>query len=149
MKKYPAPITKFLSAKSTKLAPLISEAKRLTQINIILNQSLDHESAKHIQVSHVQKNQLRLVVDSPVWATRLRYKQEEIINRFQNYAITKMIRSIYIKISPAIHTGTTVNKTKNTIHLTTESASQMQIEIEAISDPELKNALLRITRHAK
>ena len=149
MKKSPAPIAKFLNGKTKKLAPLISEAKRLTKINIILNQSLDHELAKHIQVSRLENNQLRLIVDSPAWATRLRYKQEEIINRFQNYAITKIINSIHIKISPATKPKIKTKVLKNPIALSNESAKQMLDEIEAIPDSELRDALLRITRHAK
>lgn len=121
----------------------------MTQIKIILNQSLDHELAKHIQVSRLENNQLRLIVDSPAWATRLRYKQEEIINRFQNYAITKIINSIHIKISPAEAPKIKTKQAKNTIALSPESASQMLDEIDAISDSGLKDALIRITRHAK
>ena len=149
MKKHPAPIAKFLSGNTQKLAPLISEAKRLTQIKIILNQALDHELAKHIQVSRLENNQLRLIVDSPAWATRLRYKQTEIINRFQNYAITKIITSIHIKINPETTFQPKTKNKKNTISLSAESAHQMLDEIEAISDSGLKDALIRITRHAK
>jgi len=123
LKKNPAPIANFLNGNTKKLAPLISEAKRLTKINIILNQSLDHEMAKHIQVSRIENNQLRLIVDSTAWATRLRYKQEEIINRFQNYAITRIINSLHIKISPPT-IQKEIKQIKNTISLSTESASK-------------------------
>ena len=149
MKKHPAPIAKFLSGRTKKLTPLISEAKRLTQINIILNQALDHELAKHIQVSHLENTQLRLIVDSPAWATRLRYKQSEIINRFQNYAITKIIKSIHIKVRPANIVQNKTKVKKNPIAISTKSADLMRDEIKAISDPDLKDALMRITRHAK
>ena len=149
MKKRLAPIAKFLSTKTQKLSPLISEAKRITQIKIILNQSLDNELAKHVQVSRVENKQLRLIVDSPAWATRLRYKQQEIINSFQNYAISKTITSIHIKINPTKLDQIKIKTKKNSIALSTDSAKQMKDEIEAISDTELKDALLRITRHAK
>ncbi|MDH3325796.1 MAG: DUF721 domain-containing protein [Gammaproteobacteria bacterium] len=149
MKKHPAPLAKFLSSKSKNMAPLIAEAKRLMQIKIILNQSLDHELSKHIQVSRLENNQLRLMVDSPAWATRLRYKQADIINCFQNYAISKIVKSIHIKISPD-DVAQKKNKPKiNNISLSVESADQMLEEIEAISDSSLKDALTRITRHAK
>jgi len=149
VKKRLAPIAKFLSTKTQKLSPLISEAKRITQIKIILNQSLDNELAKHVQVSRVENKQLRLIVDSPAWATRLRYKQQEIINSFQNYAISKTITSIHIKINPTKLDQIKIKTKKNSIALSTDSAKQMKDEIEAISDTELKDALLRITRHAK
>jgi len=148
VKKYPAPIAKFLSGKTKKLAPLISEAKRLTQINIILNQSLDHELAKHIRVSRLENSQLRLIIDSPAWATRLRYKQSEIITRFQQHTTTKVIKTIHIKISPTTTAKITKPKVNN-IELSHKSANQMLDEIEAISDPGLREALTRITRHAK
>lgn len=149
MKKHPAPIAKFLSSKAKNISPLISEAKRLMQIKIILNQSLDHELAKHIQVSRLENNQLRLIVDSPAWATRLRYKQTEIINSFQNYAISKIVKSIHIKISPDTVTLQKNKPKSNNIALSKNSADQMLEEIEAISDSKLKDALIRITRHAK
>lgn len=149
MKKYPAPIAKFLSSKATKLSPLISQAKRITQINIILNQSLDYEIAKHVQVSNIHNNQLRLIVDSAAWATRLRYKQSEIINRFKNFAITKSINAIHIKISPSNNPVSEKPKRHNNIKLSKSSAELMAREIEVIDDENLKNALIRITRHAK
>ncbi|MDH5256596.1 MAG: DUF721 domain-containing protein [Gammaproteobacteria bacterium] len=149
MKKQPTPIAKFLSGRAKNIAPLIAEAKRLTQIKIILNQSLDHELTKHLQVSRLENNQLRLIVDSPAWATRLRYKQSEIINRFQNYAITKVIKSIHIKISPATVANNKTKTKTNPISLSTKSAGQMLDEIEAITDSNLKEALIRITKHAK
>lgn len=148
MKKRPVRVAKLLTLKSKRANPIISVAKRLIKIKIIISQSLDQQLAEHIEVAKVHNGTLLLIVDSPVWATRIRYMQDEIINGLKNYAITKSIYNVSIKVRPAPSTPRKKERPKSPASISQESARLMVEEINSISDPELKLALLRITKHA-
>ncbi len=149
MKKNPVQIAKLLTVKSKQVNAVISEAKRLTEIKIIISQSLDQQLADHFEVAKACNGQLLLLVDSPVWATRIRYMQSEIINRLKNYGITKNIYNISIKVRPIEYSRQQTKNNNSPLSISKESAKRMLDEINSIADPELKSALLRITKHAK
>jgi len=149
MKKNPVQIAKLLTVKNKQVNPVISEAKRLTEIKIVVSQSLDQQIADHLEVASSRNGQLTLLVNSPVWATRIRYMQEEIIERLKRYPLTKSIHNILIKVRPVSAPQEHKKCKKSPISISQESARQMIDEIDTISDPNLKSALLRITKHAK
>jgi len=149
MKKNPVQIAKLLTLKNKQVNPVISEAKRLTEIKIIISQSLDQQLADHFEVAKARDGQLLLLVDSPVWATRIRYMQNEIINRLKNYGITKNIHNLSIKVRPIEFSRQQNKGNTSPLSISKKSAKRMLDDINSIADPELKLALLRITKHAK
>jgi len=149
MKKNPVQIAKLLTLNNKQANPVISEAKRLTEIKIIISQSLDQQLTDHFEVAKARNGQLLLLVDSPVWATRIRYMQNDIINRLKSYGITKNIHTISIKVRPIEFSRRQTKGNINPLSISKESAKRMLDEINSITDPELKLALLRITKHAK
>ena len=146
MTKKPLLVAKLLGSKTNFI---IAEAKRLSQISIIVNQSLDYQIAKHVYVSTANNGLLTLVVDSPVWATRLRYLHQPIISSLQNYSMTKSITQIKIKVRPLEYRTTKKTAQRKKLSLSRASAERMQEEIKAISDPTLQNTLKKLIRHAK
>ena len=149
MSKNPVPVATLLSPRGKQLNPLIIEAKRLTQIKILLNQSLDYQIAEHIEVCKVEKNLLILLTDSPVWATRLRYMQQQIIGRLHQYALTKNISKISIKVRPLNLKNQKPKQASRHMALSKSAADQILEETQGISDPKLKAAFERIAKHAK
>jgi len=149
VKKKPLLVANLLSRSNSNPASLISEAKRLSQLKIIINQSLDQALAEHVFVSTLKNGQLTLVVDSPVWATRLRYMQNEIINRLKKFTMGKNVNHITVKVRPLDFQTSAKAQKRRKISLSKSSASRMSEELEAISDPALKDSLKRILKHAK
>jgi len=127
----------------------MTKAKHISQLNLVVNQLLDHNLAEHVYAASATNGELTLVVDSPVWATRLRYAQSEIINGLQKFAISKKINRICIKVRPLEFKPKPIKRPLRKMTISTSSASLMQQELEAISDPSLQEALKRILRHAK
>ena len=150
MNNKPLLVANLLGSKASRSKALIAEAKRLSQINIVLNQSLDQQLAEHIYVSTLVNGLLTLVVDSPAWATRLRYMQPTIIADMKKYAISSEINQIKIKVRPADHIkAKKAPRAKRELTISHESAEIMQESLNAISDPGLKASLSKIIRHAK
>ena len=149
LKKKPVPVANLLTLKNRQISSVITGANRLIQIKIIASQALDEQVADHLAVAKMENGVLTLIADSPVWATRIRYMQNEIINRLKNYAITKSIFKISVKVRPFSHSYQQKKRQQNQLYLSQSSADKMLETIKTISDPELKSALLRITKHVK
>lgn len=149
MKKKPQLVGNLLGIKDSKTKSLIVEAKQISQINLIVNQLLGHQLGEHVYASTTNNDQLTLVVDSPVWATRLRYIQNEIINGLKKFTISKNINRIIVKVRPMEFRPKAKNTVKRKMSISLSSASQMEEELESISDDSLKKSLKRILRHAK
>jgi len=149
VKKKPLLVGNLLGIKDSKTKSIIAEAKQISQINLIVSQLLDHQLSEHVYASSTNNKQLTLVVDSPVWATRLRYIQNEIINGLKKFTISKNINRIVVKVRPMEFRPKPKKSVKRKMTISASSASQMQEELEAISDASLKKSLKRILRHAK
>lgn len=149
MTKKPQLVGNLLGIKNAKTKSIIAKAKHISQINLIVNQLLGHQLGEHVYASSTNDDQLTLVVDSPVWATRLRYIQSEIINGLKKFTISKNIDRILIKVRPVEFQQTPKKIVKRKMTISLSSASQMQEELDSISDASLKDSLKRILRHAK
>lgn len=150
MKKKPLLVASLLGAKASRPQALIAEAKRLSQIKIALNQSLDHSLAEHVYVATFKHGLLTLIIDSPAWATRLRYMQPTIIADMKKYAISSEIAQLKIKVRPADHIkAKKAPRPKHKLTISPASAEIMHEALNAISDPSLKASLAKIIRHAK
>ena len=64
------------------LGRLAREAAYLTEATCILRKCIDSPLADHASVAAIREPALVIVVDSPVWASRLRYQSEKILNHF-------------------------------------------------------------------
>jgi len=149
MFKNPKHVTRLLNTQNKNLANLISQASRLAQIKIIVNQSLDYDISDHFMVSTLKNQKLTIVADSPAWATRLRYVQNKILERFKHYSFTQDIRSISVKVRPIEFSSNKPPPISRKVFLSAASASIMREHIEAISDPNLQSSLMRVIQHAK
>ncbi len=150
MQKTPQLIAQLLGFKTSKAKTLMAEAQRLAQISIIVNQSLDHQLSEHVRVASATNGLLTLVVDSPVWATRLRYMQSTIIEGLQKYAISADFHQIKFKVQPSgRYQQKKQNRPKCPLTISHSSAERMQEALDTLPDSTLKTSLTKILRHAK
>ncbi len=138
-----------LSGKDRQLNLLISQAKLLTQIGIIINQVINYQIAEHTEVVKIHNGQLTLICDSAVWATRLRYMEPQIIKKLTQFSITRQISKLEIKVRPLAFTAKKSEPLKRRAHLSQNAAEQMLQEAKAINDPQLQAAIQKLARHAK
>ncbi len=64
------------------LGRLGRQAAQLAEATRILREFLDPPLAEHATVAAVREPNLVVVVDSPAWAARLRYRSAEILDHF-------------------------------------------------------------------
>ena len=64
------------------LGRLGRQARQLAEATRILRQHLGPPLADHLSVAAIREPDLVVVVDSPVWAARLRYRSAEILDHF-------------------------------------------------------------------
>ena len=120
---------------------LLGKASQLNKLTLLVRSNLPSECQEHVSVADIRDKQLVLVTDSPVWSSRLRLYQNDILDMLKTHANIHLsqifIKQTYPKkvIPPAI--------TKNR-YLTTNSASLLRQTAESIDDPDLHEALCKL-----
>ena len=141
---------KLLANQDQGLNRLISQARLLTEVKIIVNQVIDYQIAEHTDVAKVQGGLLTLICDSSVWATRLRYMEPQIIKKLHQFSMLKKLKKIEIKVRPStLPVSEQPDKPKRRAELSQDAANKILSDSEAISDPILQSALKKLARHAK
>ena len=126
----------------------ITEKKLLLEkLNAIILPLLPEVSRSHIKTtSYNQLNQeLVLIVDSPVWAARLRTQHKIISSRLKK-ELNFPVNSFKIKFQQPVQ-----HKAKAKINkpsLSTGSASLIRQTANSIEDEELKASLLRLSKNS-
>lgn len=122
------------------------KAQELKQISSALKAALPLDCHSHIEVANILPDQLVILTDAAAWQTRLRmYSQAMLISlsentRYKPARITiKLIQPQRIVAEPRKHKPT----------LSAQSASVIEQTANAIADPELKQALHRLSQKAR
>jgi hypothetical protein len=90
-------------------------------------------------------DQLILYADSSAWASRLRYFSRDLAEKLQNKQI--YFNNIYIKIALDNRQKTKKPSSRRTKLLSTKESEHLQRVADHTSDPELRAALIRLSRH--
>jgi hypothetical protein len=134
------PIDKFLDSQITEKKLL------LEKLNAIILPLLPEVSRSHIKTTSYNKSnqELVLIVDSPVWAARLRTQHKAISSRLQK-ELNFPVNSFKIKFQqPVQHKA----KPKKPLpELSSDSAKLIRQTANSIEDEELKKSLLRLSKH--
>lgn len=82
------------------LKQLLNKASTLKSLTQQLQDYLPEELKAHCSITEIKANVLVINVDSPVWATRLRYIQSQLLADLRKNGHPSLI-SIQIKVSPS------------------------------------------------
>ncbi len=126
---------------------LQAKAAELIKLNHIITSALPTGCHEHVNVAGIRDNQLILITDSPVWASKLRLYRQNLIQMIEEHGGIK-ISNILIRQSQieTIKTKTPVVKLR---HLNRKSARLISQTADTISDPALKQALLHLAQNTK
>lgn len=124
----------------------ITEKKRLLEkLNATILPLLPEASRSHIQAANYDNQELILIVDSPIWAARLRTQHKTIINRLKK-ELNFPVNSFKIKFQqPVIRKP---QPAKHHPNLSNSSATLIRQTANSVEDEELKKALLRLSKNA-
>lgn len=139
-------------------AKFIIQAKKLARYSRLLRTILPVECHNHVEVANIRDQNLMLIADSPVWATRLRQLSPQILQFIRdNSTDSEADRSQiihHVQISTRYHPSNgsqqqTLNKkSRPALHISDKTATMLSQSADSIDHPQLKSALQKIARHA-
>jgi hypothetical protein len=91
-------ISSLLLNEQSSLNNLYKKAIFSKKIDLKLKKFIDFDVKDHFQLSNIEKNVVTIVVDSPSWATRLRYNTPKILDIMNNQLNFKTIKTVRIKV---------------------------------------------------
>jgi len=125
---------------------ILRKAQELHNIGQAIKATLPLDCHTHLDVVGIRENELILLTDSPVWQTRLRMFSQTILEALHQHAGITLTR-IKIKLSPPTRVIAPPTPPKRT--LSKDSARTIGQTASSISDPELRQAMLRLSKKAK
>ena len=78
---FSGPLYKVLHRKKGEVEHLVTQTRELKQFTRLLQAELDSSLAPHFHVARLTPTQLTIVVDSPAWATRLRFQPTTLLRQ--------------------------------------------------------------------
>ena len=130
---------------------LLARSRRYEKLTLLLRQHLPPECDNHYAVTGIQQQELIIMADSPVWATRLRQLAPEIIALVRQHIA--QIQHVQIKsrfaTAPPAPTKNAVKTVTSKHQLSQRASRQIASAASCISDEALKNALLKLARHQR
>ena len=125
---------------------ILRKAHELQKIGQAIKVSLPLDCHSHLDVVGIRENELILLTDSPVWQTRLRMFSQTILEALHQHAGITLTR-IKIRLAPPTRAIEPYTPPKRT--LSNESALVIDQTANCISDPALREAMLRLSKKAK
>lgn len=89
-----------ISARSPHVEQLISHSRRLKRLTVHLREHLSGLVASHVSVANVSEETLTVMVDSPAWATRLRFQTRQILADMSRYCTPYTPRNLRVMVRP-------------------------------------------------
>lgn len=144
----------------------VIQAKKLAQYTQLLHQILPIECRNHVEVANIRNQNLMLITDSPVWTTRLRQLNPQILQFIRENSTntdtgdnkTQIIHHIQISTrynaNKTNHVGAhqqqlSPEKENQRPHISEKSAALLSQSANSIDHQPLKTALLRVASHGK
>ncbi|MBI1732199.1 MAG: DUF721 domain-containing protein [Gammaproteobacteria bacterium] len=139
----PATVHSLLVRRDGPLSGLNSRAEELSRLDDLLSALLPGAVAQHVRACALHGNTLVLQTDSPVWSTRLRMAQPQLLAAFQHHDRIANITSLRITVSaPAIED----QRAGPTPRLSAPAAEFLAKCADSQTDPALRAALTRLSR---
>ena len=141
-----APIRPFsIALVNDHIADLVRRAEMLGQLQSVVAQALDPELAAHCRAANLADGRLTFITTSSIWATRLRFESTKLLDRFRDIPLTRTVRQISVKVSPFSLAWEAKNRPIRP--LSAASASLLRDVADTVTDPALRSALMRLSRH--
>jgi len=139
---------KFLHRKKGDVAQLVTHAHFLAHLTRQVRQHLDPPLAAHVQVSDYTPFRLALAVDSPAWATRLRFQKSVLLHNLKRFCKEfQSLEKIDLIILPARQAPQPTRPPSREI--SPRAAVTIRAMAEGMEEGALRETLLRLASRAK
>ena len=127
-----------------RLQGYIGEAARL---RTAWNRCVGEPLVSHSQPISFTQGRLVVHVDTPAWASRVRQRQQEIIQTLRRHAWLNALRQIQVRVQPSARSmqiGEPVDASRRPTQLSPHIARLVRKVADDIADPALRTALQRL-----
>ncbi len=128
---------------------VLQQAKTLRAITRSLQYQIPEHMRAHCQAGFLDAQSLILVVDSPAWATQLRYLAPALKQKLIQSGLLNEQQSLRIKVRPAQTSSVHKSDLPAPLRMSRNNAALLKDTAAGMADDELKNALLKLSRHVK
>jgi hypothetical protein len=136
---------KLLQGEKNQLADLVTTTRHLRRLERALASVLDQPLIDHCRLARCDAEQLIIQVDSPVWASRLRYYVPTLLTELkQNIPSLQGLKTIKIHVAPAPPAPAVKPPPQRALSET--AAGYINDVAESVADPALRAALQRLGR---
>ena len=135
------------------LNSLYTHAKNISALNEKLHIHLDPTLNSHCSIANYSAETLVVNADTSAWASKLRYCIPDILDYAKNECGLSKLISVRIKVSPS-HGDTTQSdplsaKSNRKAYLSKRSAEFIENVAISITDPALRESILKICKNVK
>lgn len=137
----PQPLRKLLSDRQNSAARLMEHGAWLKQLNTAVHALLPESCRAHCRVANVRDGVLALAADTPAWAARLRFHGPHLRRSLERQT-TLQVDDIRVLVVPRENRMERSRMARP--DLSRKSAGLLRDTAEAMDDPLLRTALLRL-----
>lgn len=130
---------------SGRAAALIKRVRDQSALLAQVKRELEPSLQEHVVAALVHSKQLILYTDSSAWASRLRFASRTLRGRL----IDKGSRIEKITVRITIRSETSRRSQRIKRHLSPENGALLDQTADTIDDPDLRQALKRLSRHSR
>lgn len=129
------------------LRQLFREAAENRSHDDRIRQLIDEPLRAHVRFAMLKGDTVILIADSSAWASKLRYQVAAIQRRMESAPEMAGVRNIRVKVAAA--EPTTQIPTRRAQAPSATTAEGVRKQAESIEDPELREAVLKLTGHRR
>ncbi|TWH77257.1 hypothetical protein LX59_00162 [Azomonas agilis] len=148
---HPLSFTPYTSTQSVlqtgSLQALFAQVQYLSHLQQHLDLLLEPAARDQCRVANFREGCLFLIIKDAAWATRLRYRQQKLIQSLGELREFAGLHQIVFKVSPDQQAIQPIQRSLPS--LSSKAAVDLLETAAAIQDPQLRAALERLARHAK
>lgn len=142
--KIPLKIKKIFVESSDNLSLLYLHTQTIIKLQNNLKAELPAPLNEHITIANYYSNTLIIQTDSSAWAAKLRFKIPELLTILKNKCGLSELKTIRIKVSVSDTDRTSPEKK---LILSNQSSNFLRNIANTISDPDLRQSLLKISKN--
>jgi hypothetical protein len=130
------------------LRQLFRQAAAHQNISSRVRNLLEEPLRSHVQLGAIRDGTLVLTADSSAWAAKLRYQIPKLHRQMAKHSEFSNIQTIRVKVKKS-STERHLGKSRQALPMSRSTAEGLQRQAEALDDPALKNALLRLAERQR
>jgi hypothetical protein len=141
----PQPVAHHFDRPSGRLRRMLQQARRLQRLDQQLRARLPSPLKHHCQAANDPQQTLIVLVDSPAWASRLRFHAPELLSQLRNHR-GQRFHELKIRVRRPDYTDDR-RPPRPPLRISEQSAAAILGTAAGIRDPALRAALRRLARH--